>query len=507
MTNSPYNDYHDDLMGLIEGTLDDQGRERLRRAVECDPVCREECAWFQQAQEDLEAMGDVLVAIIPAVNLVGPVMEAVARIKAESKVVSLKIPRPRRPTRVVASYAWALAAALLFLLGAGLYYTLTRAGEPSPQQRMAEPVRPAEPYALPGTGILREFDDTRGKLPETPPRMELARPQEAVKPEESEGTPKTMLAALTLEDVIAARKDAATDSAAWARLRGWAHLQPEEAQTIVLAADEPTEAVVGAAQAMKAADAGRYLFEAVGHFPKDPYVRMELAKTYLEEPETPKNKNMDAQLSALHELDPDNALTYYIEALALLREGDPAGIELLAQARELDSASAYPLTAAKYREQALVAGGMDPDVARVLTALNSGVDEGDFLRDIANELLQYGQSYEDQGDLQTAQQVYEAVRQLGLQLDTGAQLSQEQLAALDIQRAAAEMLGEVYTLLGDTESLEALESYAVDLVSDLRRVVDFVNSLNEMFSQPLDLPWLVEMAGRILTGGDLRLFE
>ena len=505
MTHSPYNNYQDDLMNLLEGTLDDEGRERLRRAIESDPVWREECAWFEQAKDDFEAMGDALVENMPEVNLAGPVMKAVARIKAESKDVSLEMPRQRRLTRIAASYAWALAAALLFLLGVGLLYALTRVGEPRPHQELAKPVRPAEPYELPGTGILQEFDNARGKLPETRPQMAVTAPQEVVKPEDSEKTAKTMLAALTLEDVIAARRDAASDSTAWSRLRGWAHLRPEQAQRIVLAAAGPPEAIVGAAQSMKATDAGRYLFEAVGHFPEDPYVRMELAKTYLEEPEP--SEDMNAQLAALHELDPDNALAYYLEALALLRQGDPAGIELLAQARELDSASAYPLTAAKYREQALVAGGMDLDVARVLAALNSGADEGDFLRDIANELLEYGQSYEEQGDLQTAQAVYEAVRQLGLQVDTGAQLSQERLAALDIQRAAVEMLSEVYTLLEDTESLEALESYAVELVSGLRQVVAFVNSLNEMFSQALDPNWLVELAGRILTGGDLRILE
>ncbi|MCH8135820.1 MAG: hypothetical protein IIB77_07570, partial [Proteobacteria bacterium] len=75
----------------------------------------------------------------------------------------------------------------------------------------------------------------------------------------------------------------------------------------------------------------------------------------------------------------------------------------------------------------------------------------------------YGQ-YEAAGDLETASAIYDAVFNLGVQLDNGADLAQERLAALDIQRDAVDALAPIYELIGDPEEIRNLAAATDTLV-------------------------------------------
>jgi len=512
VTHFPYDKYQDDLMAFLDGTLDAAGRERLERVIEADPACRAECHWFEQAREDLESMGDAMLENVPQVDLVEAVMGAVVEAKSRPKTVGQASRKEVRTARYVDWRRWALAAAILLVLGLGAFYAVKRAGEESTVPPYAEVVTPGRGTARPAPAgkNIEKFDDIRNRLRgaisgSLAPSAERAPEEGPFDGVDFAKTDELSTDELSLGEVVATRRDAVFNGEALGRLERWARLNDIEARGVVSSEGAAMAALVGAAQSLPAAEAKVYLLAALDQFSEDPYVRMELAKRLLEDPESKEAAEM--QLAALRELDPENSLAVWLEALALLREGDAAALDLLAEAASLDRASAYALDAAQFREQALLANGMDPEVARVLTAMTGGIEEYDFLSEVANELLAYGKGYEEQNDFDAAQQIYEAVYQLGVQLTQGAQFSQEQLAALDIQRAAIELLNGVSSMLGDTEQLETLAVLAEGLRGGIGELVEFFGRLNEVFSQPVDTGWLLEMADHVLDLGDLAIFD
>lgn len=81
-------------------------------------------------------------------------------------------------------------------------------------------------------------------------------------------------------------------------------------------------------------------------------------------------------LTAWAELDPENSLPHIMEANMHFALGHPdSALNALTRAAAYGSASSYSLEDAHEREEALVANGMDRDVARMLIASAWGVDE------------------------------------------------------------------------------------------------------------------------------------
>jgi tetratricopeptide (TPR) repeat protein len=207
-------------------------------------------------------------------------------------------------------------------------------------------------------------------------------------------------------------------------------------------------------------------------------------------------------------LDPDNALAYYLEAKLLLEAGDTEGaLAALEQARQLEEASAYSLQAAAFREQALEQSGLAPEAAKTVTALTAGIDEYAFLMDLSDDLLESGQTFLAAGDIQTAQEIFEAVHQLGTQLEEGASLLQEKLAALDIQRAAINVLEGLYTAIQSVEGIEFLTTQAIDLTVALGEIGNFFTALDELFLGEGSTGFFTMISDVILMQGDLTLFD
>ena len=494
------------LFGLVENALQAEEAEELRRHLAYCPACREEYEWLVGAKVDLEALGDSLLVDVPHMNLVPGVLDAVGKLTATPE----RAPAPRRlwwrPTFTV---NWAAAAAgVLVALGIATAWWLLGLNANVPE-RMAHgpaeghglPSQDEAPTPLPGTSQNPELHLAQGtELP-----VEPTAPPSIIDETAMEATTPPDLAQLTIQDVIAARRDGGADNGPLQRLTQWASLTKEQARAVAERAEASDAAIVGASQALAPEEAELLLLKVVGHSPDDPYLRFALARKTSERTTT---ATEPVQLASLHDLDPDNALTYYMEARLLLENGNlEKALSMLAQARELDKASAYALQAAAYREQALVESGMDPQAAKLLTALTAGAEERDFLCGLGDTLLEYGKYYEETGDIETAQAIYEAVQELGVQLDEGAQFAQEELAGLDIQRAAIEMLRGLYVYGGIQEDTSELSAETSELVASIESLVDFFHALDNLFQGQVDTQFFVTVAELIMQGGDLGLFD
>ena len=115
--------------------------------------------------------------------------------------------------------------------------------------------------------------------------------------------------------------------------------------------------------------------------------------------------------------------------------------------------------------------------------------------------------YETEGDANTAQQVYEATERLGQQVAESAQLSEEALAGVDIQRMAMEQLEVLYANGGFTGDLGRFTSSALELVNQINSLGGVLESLDQLFLSAGDSSFWSGLSEQILLFGDLVLFE
>ncbi|MBN2308368.1 MAG: hypothetical protein JXR94_05320, partial [Candidatus Hydrogenedentes bacterium] len=500
----------EDLLAFIEGRLDAAAAARVRRWIDSSDDSRRQYDWVKGIYEELHALGNAAVADAPGVDLVDDVMAAV-----NGAGFGEAPPRHRRASVRRLRWLWvgaAAAAAVLIALGILWQWGPSeQPGAPVPTQARVPqaPAGPVEPAAPAGDEVRlaqhEAFEPLKVRFQESKKRLQdldAERPAKAV----FESTVPPDLSSLSIDDIIAARKSAGSDGTEWARLRQWATLTPETAAALAASPDTTPAVALGAAQGLPAEAAEELLFTVVGHLPDDPYVRFALARAEASQAEPPADAL--SEVDRLRSLDPDNALSYYLEAKLLLDAGDTEGaLAALALAAELDEASAYSLESARYREQALVESGLAPESAHVLTALTAGMDEYNFLCDLSDDLLEYGQEYWEMGDVQAAQQIFEAVQQMGEQIEQGAALAQELLAALDIQRAAVDVLEGLYTALESVTGIEALTADTIDLVSGLEEIGSFFAALDELLFGTGDTSLWTMISDVILQEGDLTLFD
>jgi len=214
------------------------------------------------------------------------------------------------------------------------------------------------------------------------------------------------------------------------------------------------------------------------------------------------------EMAALQEVDPENALLDALQAGALLRLGDTEGaLAALANLGGKDLATAYGLDAARSQQLALAAAGMSEESARMLSAVLAGSDQYNMLCDLARDLLQSGQAYEAQGDPDTARQIYEATQRLGEQVTGNAQLSEESLAGVDIQRMAMEGLESLYAESDLAGEMERLTTSALALVSQINSLGGMLEALDQLFLGGGDSSFWNQLSEQILQFGDLSVFE
>ena len=422
----------------------------------------EEFQSLRALEADLEALGADFAARAPRVDLVQDVLRAVRGEQAPAVNVVPMRTRPK-PDVIVASAErsrtkyWAAAAAAV-LVGAGLYSQLDTpetatppvqvASNPGPRSLPAPKQAPLRP-ALPAGSTVKT--------------LSLDQERVATVPRATKYTGATLQAALN------ARREAMMgDANALERLGNWALLTEDEARALLAQAEISNEALIGAAQFLTAEDRESVLKAAVAKSPEDPYLRAALAKTYneLDNPAAARE-----QLAALSKLDPANALSQYMEAELLFSENSHgAAISTLASAGFQPRVDAYSQQSALYREQALIANGLDPGVARFLAATTAGTEgtsEWATMDDMRHDLLEYGKQLEDQGEYASAEEVYASVRQMGVQMEQGATLMNDQLTGLTTQYAAVEALADLYELFQSPQNAQILETTVNGLLSGI----------------------------------------
>jgi len=504
-------------MALLEGTLGEAAKAGLLRHLEGCPVCRAEHDWLAAMGADLEAMGDAVVEKAPQMDLVEAVMAEVAGLGERPAVPSSKVVRfePRADARRGRPWAWlgvaaAAAAAVLVFWAAGS--RITNAPDTLPAPEVARDTAPGDAVETPEGLMPQPRIETAGPV-ETDPAgpakdasddLDRHRWAETPPPE----TVSTELAALTVEDVLAARREAVTDPEARARLAQWASLTVEKARELVASEDTSLDAKVGAAQVLPPEEAGPVLLAAVAVTPQDPYKRYELADSYGARDDPTSAAAAAAQWSSLAEEEEDNALLHYQLAAALFDQGDLEGaVAALAEADELESAMAYTGAASRHRVEALVASGVDPELAAVLTALTAGADQYADLVALGRRLLDHGQDQEELGEAALAQDIYESVYDMGAQLAAGASYSAEELAGLDLQQAAIDVLSGLFEFLQFPESIDVLTGQTNELVGAFEAVGQFFEELDTFFTQQIEQSFVGRIAEVILSQGDLNLFD
>lgn len=453
---------------------------------------------FAPLSEALNDLGDSWRDAAPMINIVDGVMARVADattspanvvpMRARPAAQSVTEPRDRGWWRVAAG-----AAALLAVTGAWWLY---------PSQSAKLSPRVAEGGLSESTGLLSteesEPDFTRVENFDTKLMAENAQQTDENTQGHRDGKASSTI--ITLRDAIIARQRALeNDAATFVQL---ATLTPDEASRLLEEANLSLEALLGAAEFLSPADAAALLRAAMVNDPDNESLKYALAQRLAGDPEYAAER--EQQLQSLLALNENNALPNYMLAADYMARGDVGlGMDALARGAAYGEANTYSLESMRQREAVLRASGLDPDVARYL-AVSTGAEAG--VSDIASlrsELLGYGAYYEQQGDLDTAQQIYNAVNQLGVQITEGADLAALRQAGLQTQQEA------IYAIQGLAEVLQQPEYVAIlgntlnVLAESIFEMTDYINTAQSVVNNPqaTSAEWGA-LIQHILTNGD-----
>lgn len=488
---------------LVEGNLEETGRVRLGTHAESCDKCHKEWEWFNELEMGLGAIGNALVDDLPEIDVIDSVMAAIGEARGP-RVVPFEAPKTRSraiPLRALAGLAAAAAVTMFVwiysdrddviipveapLEQAKLEVHLVP--EPLPEVVFPDGTKAFTPTGRPGE--VNKFDTPR-----------LVRVKTAAPPAGPEQD-------LSRESILASYRESLHGGETLDNLLEWARLKQEQALELARNENTSTSALIGAAQSLSGEEASSALLTAIGRMPEDPYLRYRLAKSY---ESVGLGGEALAAYDALGELDTENGLGYYGRALELLAQDPPdlaGALEAMTLAGSMELASAYGLEAARYREQALIAQGTDPEIARMLSAFTAGQFENSELTGLASEMMEMGRLYEEAGNSATAIAIYRAVLDLGQQLDAGADLTQERLAALEIQQSAVDALQPILLALNQTEEAAELETESNALVTSIQDIGEYLQNMDQLFAGELDPLLLVLITNLILEVGDLNVFE
>ncbi|MCA1901151.1 MAG: hypothetical protein LDL53_02850 [Candidatus Hydrogenedens sp.] len=252
------------------------------------------------------------------------------------------------------------------------------------------------------------------------------------------------------------------------RMGVWATLSPEEARELLQQSGLSPEAVLGAVQFLPPDEARVVLQAAIDNNPNDAYLRYAMVQTLMKL-DNVSNDDIYNHLTEWSQLDPSNALPHFIEAELYMKNGLPdKAINCITDANSATNYNSYSTITAKAYMEALLAKGVDPEMAKLLASASLGLRESQDLENMVQTLLDYGKYYEDIGDYETALLIYEALKNLGVKIDTSSTLIQERMAGLEYaQKAVNAML----RILSSTNTL-----------SDTQSLIDFTQTLNEMMT-------------------------
>ena len=496
--------YRDRLPALAENPLGQEAEPSLLAHIRTCPDCAAEYAWLVSLCRELEVLGDAAVKTAPVVDLTDNVMKAVARLK-RPRLVEIA---PARPRRRFGQVWWVVATAAA---AAALVAAVWIAG-----YRVSRPQAPSLAVQTPGRQVVPKGEgaDTLklARTAESPAEPVAASPFQKLIDEmrPSGGAPPDVVpetqASLNVHDVLAARKDAVTNPAARLQLARWAEVAAEKARQLAANPDLAMAAKIGAAESLPPEEAEKILLAAVEADPDNPYLRSALGNTYSEQADgAPKAA---AEFAAQAQLDPNNALAYYQLAASLFAQGDPEGAtNALETAKTLAEAHPYTQQAAGYQQQALAESGVAEEVARLLVALTAGASQYGQLMGLGSQLIDYGKYYEQNGQTDLAEQIYNSVRIFGEQLAGNAVFANELLAGLDIQREAISVLSGLVEFMQQPDNVELLARQSENLFDALNSIGSFFTSLNDFFRNELGINVIGAFVDFVLGNGDLDVLD
>jgi tetratricopeptide (TPR) repeat protein len=406
-------------------------------------------------KEELIATGEEIRALAPRVEIVEEVMEEVASGRLDNVTSFEAAKRAQTTHRRQSGPSWAFIAAAAACVIAVLGFVVIQMAQPHllqgshvAQREQTGSEQISRENDAPKTVRTREGEPREFKQVSTEEKITLLSPATdppaKENPRDEQGD---LRLAVDVDTIIAARRDAlAGKSDAVSRLARWGALDPDQVRRFLAEGILSPKDLAGLSRFLPEAEARALLQEAVAKLPDDPMLHFALAKNLMSDPE-----QYDAALNELarfRELTPDNSLSYYMDAQIRLAQGDYTGaLQSIDYASSFQTGSAYALENAQYHSAALRAAGFPDDVAQMLAAFNAGSAEYGFVTQLGSDLLSYGAYYESIGDYDTAMAIYKGVNQLGLQVNQGADFSNEMLAGLDTQRGAIEAIDALAELM------------------------------------------------------------
>ncbi len=492
-----------ELMAYIEGELPPQAREDYEKHLSASPLLQAEVTALSALHAECEAMGAEEFAKLPQVDLTDDILRRIQAVQSPApKVVPFRArPRVQAPAAQPRfRWSWALlAAAACLVIGAvfalNLYVNQKTGmgGDSSQTARKTSPAGSFKHTQNPATIAKRKkFSDDIRRMREREPKKEEV---DTVRAER-------LTKGISLQDAINARREALLGRKdARARFDQWGSLTPEEARQLLREPGISPDAVAALCQYLPAEEAADILRNAAKEHPEDPYLKLALSKALADTPNSVAESL--AHLNALSENDPNNSMPLFMEAKLRFANDDPEGaLNALTKACGLQELDSYAQEAARAREAAYLLSGMDADTARFMAGASAGSYEYSDLTKLSQNLIAQGQKYEAAGDYDTAQQIYQGVQRLGSQLVTSAAYADEQLAGYDAQHQALDALEAIYTILQDSENLQALETLYNGISDGLGQLLELILSLDSVYASNPDA--VLDTMGSWLLFGNAR---
>lgn len=459
---------------------------------------------FARVALELNNLGILVNARVPEVELVEPVMEQVAQSHGTAAAVTPFRARPAVSEARMVSRRGAfwpamagLAAAAAVCLASGWVYFSAQQGDNPAVPNIARNTTPDSSALNPG--LKPAIDEVKPYSVDQDilgPGATGVTPGDAPQPRVKEP--------VTLQDAInARRKDLVSQGNDFQLL---ASLTGEEASALLKSMDLSVEAVLGAAQFLSTDEAIAVLRAAIAEHPDDPYLKYALALNLEGDPKATDERMQ--QLAQLAAADTDNSLPQYMLASEYLAKGDMAqALEALSKGSSYSDASAYTLESAREREAAYAASGLDRDTARFLALSTSGDTEYGNITALRDELLNFGAEYEKAGDYDTAQQIYNAVNQLGKQLYEGASMAVEQEYGLETQQEAILAIQGIAEIFQQPETVALLGDTLGLLASGIVDVTQYISARQQMITNQTtagQTDWTAFL-NHVMNNGDLNV--
>ncbi|HOV32344.1 MAG TPA: hypothetical protein PLX23_03150 [Candidatus Hydrogenedens sp.] len=252
------------------------------------------------------------------------------------------------------------------------------------------------------------------------------------------------------------------------RIGVWATLTPQEARELLQKSGLSPEAILGAVQFLPPEEARVVLQSAIDTNPNDAYLRYAMVQT-LRNFDNVSEDEIYSQLTAWSDLDPANTLPHIVEAEMYFEKGEmDKAINCITDADNDSNYDSYAKITAKAYMEALLAKGVDPEIAKLLASASAGLREIQIIDEISQTLMEYGKYYEDSGDYNMAFLIYDTLRNLGMKVDMSSELIQERMAGL---KHAQEAINAMIQLMNSENSF-----------SDAQSLIDTTQTLSEMMT-------------------------